>query len=179
MRSALTSKRHHYNSYYYNFHHFRWKKCQLPKSAAGMESNKASKRYDACYKSTHTSQNNCFHRQKAAPLMTFASFILMISTLLVLTSNRSVHCQGKLTAVTEALDFKDSPRQPSRSVEVKNCFSLERKKSWPRAIMYNNSTASVNIDLTKIDQSVLECLKGKQVHVQAKLLEYFQFYCFL
>ena len=174
--AALSSERHHYTSYYYNFHHFRWKthhKISISSSAAnvGMKTRKTSECNNHAY---YTSTTSAFKESKHKRLhqrqenlippfpsiMTFASFILMFSTFLLLTSNRAVYCEEKLT-VTEALDFKDAPQQPSRSVERENCFSLERKKSWPRAIAYNNLTASVNIDLSRIDSSVLECLKGK------------------
>ena len=172
--TSLMSERHHYTSYYYNFHHFRWKAHHkiLESSSAsnvGMETHKTSENTNhAYYKSTTSAlkerKHKRFHQRQNylpfRPIMTFASFILMFSIFLLLTSNRAVYCEEKLT-VTEALDFKESPQQPSRSVEIKNCFSLERKKSWPRAIVYYNSTASVNIDLSKIDSSVLECLKGK------------------
>ena len=175
--TILTSKRHHYTSYYYNFHHFRWKahhKISISSSEANveMETRKNSEnRNHAYYKSTMSAFKERKHKRTHQhqsylpfqPVMTFGSFILMLSIFLLLTSNRAVHCEEKLS-VTEALDFEDFPQQPSRSVEIKNCFSLERKKSWPRAIVYENSTASVNIDLSRIDSSVLECIKGKYEH---------------
>ena len=176
--AASTFRRHHYELYYYNYHHFRWKKHQFLRVSEEepgiVETHKTPPKCShAYYKLTtnttkgerkHARLRSCKRQETTASIMTFASFILMISTFLLLTSYRAVDCQEKLT-VTEALDFKDSPRQASRSVEIKNCFSLERKKSWPRAIVYNNSTASVNIDLSKVDQSVLECLNGKEVDI--------------
>ena len=175
--TVLTSKRHHYTSYYYNFHHFRWKahhKNSISSSEANveMETRKISaNRNLAYYKSTTSPLKESKHKRSHQhqkylpfqPVMTFGSFILMLSIFLLLTSNRAVYCEEKLS-VTEALDFEDFPQQPSRSVEIKNCFSLERKKSWPRAIVYENSTASVNIDLSRMDSSVLECIKGKYEH---------------
>ena len=163
-------RQHHYKSYYYNFHRFRWKKCQIfsiSSEAEGMETNKTSQRnHHSCHKKSvggDKFKRLRFRREVAAESLvtTFASFALMILTFLLLTSNRAVHCQdGKLTVTTEALNFQDSSGQPSKSVEIKNCFSFERKKSWFRAIMYKNTTASINVDLSKMDQSVLECLKG-------------------
>ena len=164
MGSAITYKKQPYTSYYYNFHHFRWKKCQFLISTAGMEAHNTSTHYYTNYTPEEKGKHKSFRRQRAEPLMTFASFILMVSTLLVITSNRFVHCQGKLT-VTDSLELKDSSRPSSRSVPVRNCFSLERKKSWPRAITYNNSTASVNIDLNEMDQSVIDCLRGKEFNL--------------
>ena len=176
--AALSSERHHYTSYYYNFHRFRWKthhKISISSSAAnvGMKTHKTSESNNHAYCKSfafkESKHKRLYQRQENLlptfpPIMRFASFILMFSTFLLLTSNRAVYCEEKLT-VTEALDFKDSPQQHSSSVERENCFSLERKKSWPRAIVYNNLTASVNIDLSRIDSSVLECLKGKSKRV--------------
>ena len=175
MRSSSTSKQNYCKPDYYNFHHFRWKDSSHCinsnlSSEKRMKTNKAStelRSYTSYYRKltgelTKHKRLRCCHQdnKKITSCTTFASFILMISTFLLLTSNRAVHCQnGKLT-VTEAIDFKDAPKQPSRSVGVKNCFSLQRKNLWPQAIMYDDSTASINIDLSKLDPLVLECLKG-------------------
>ena len=176
MRCSFSSLQNYCKPDYYNFHHFRWKdpspRTNLNSSSEErMKTNKASTElwgYTSYYRKYITGELTKHKRlrychqdnKKITSCTTFASFILMISTFLLLTSNRAVHCQNVKLTVTEAIDFKDAPKQPSRSVGVKNCFSLERKNLWPQAIMYDDSTASINIDLSKLDPLVLECLKG-------------------
>ena len=165
MDASLSSKGHNCSSYYYNYHHFRWKLYQTLQSLE-MEGRNGKTLYHS--RDNFAKQRDFrhlykqHHYGKATSDNFLRTMLLVISLFFILTSNQFMYCQGKSNDPTQLLTHtEDSPTQPSKSVTgVPNCFSLQPKKHWSQIITHNASTASVTLNLANMDQAVVECLRG-------------------